>query len=93
MNTPQHALYTYACGRPDLTHWLMNEDIARLYQESLQYTKHQQTRLLETLLPEDAAVFQKFLDNATDARQLESEMFFYQGLAMGLQLGAMVSSA
>ena len=88
MYTPLHALYTYAAERGDLTHWFFNQDIADTYRQALQYTVKQKDTLLNLLSPEDNCRFQKYLTNAEEVHSLETEMLFYQGLAMGLQLGA-----
>lgn len=90
MYTPLEALYTYATERGDLTHWFFNQDIADTYHQALQYTYEQKDALFVRLPPEDRTCFQKYLDNAEESRSLEGEMLFYQGLAMGMQLGSMV---
>ena len=90
MYTPLEALYTYATERGDLTHWFFNQDIADTYHQALQHTFEQKDALLDQLSQEDKPRFQTYLDNAEESRSLESEMLFYQGLAMGLQLGSMV---
>lgn len=88
MYTPLHALYAYAAERGDLTHWLFDQDIADTYRQALQYTVKQRVALLEQFSPEDKCRFQNYLTNEEEAHSLETEMLFYQGLAMGLQLGA-----
>ena len=91
MHTPLHALYTYAAERGDLTHWFFNQDIADTYRQALQYTVKQRAALLEQFSPEDKRRFQNYLTNEEETHSLETEMLFYQGLAMGLQLGAFIA--
>lgn len=89
MYTPLEALYTYATERGDLTHWLPNQDIVDTYHCAVEHACKQTEQIQSGLSAEHAALFQKLMDNLNDTRQLETEMLFYQGLAMGLQLGAL----
>lgn len=89
MYTPLEALHIYATERGDLTHWLPNQDLIDTYFRAAELAEKLSAQLSDRLIPEDRALLQKYLDNALDAHRLESEMLFYQGLAMGLQLGAM----
>ena len=90
MYTPLEALYTYATERGDLTHWFFNQDLADTYARTLELAETQSGRLSEDLSPDHASRFKKCMDNTRDSLRLESELLFYQGLAMGLQLGSMV---
>lgn len=89
MYTPLEALYTYAVERGNLTHWFFNQDIADTYARALELAETQSDRLLEDLSPDHMSQFRKCMDNTRESHRLESEMLFYQGLAMGLQLGAL----
>lgn len=89
MYTPLTALYAYATKCRDLTHWLVNEDIAEEYRDAKTYAREQRAALSARLGAEELALYRKFLDNADEAHQLECEMLFCQGVAIGLRLGAM----
>lgn len=89
MYTPLHALYTYAIECSDLTHWFFDRDIADTYARAWELSEKQSARLLEDLPANWADRFRSYIDNTREFHSLESEMFFYQGLAMGLQLGGL----
>ena len=89
MKTPLSTLYSYACQKDDLIHWLHNEDIVETYSQAKTYALEQQSKLFSCLTSETLTLYQKFLTNSDEAHQLECEMLFYQGLAMGLQLGTL----
>lgn len=89
MRTPLEALYAYAAECDDLTHWLFDRDIIETYRQSVTYAEVQSARLTERLSPENAALLKNLQDDLRDAHSLELEMQFRQGLAMGLQLGAL----
>lgn len=89
MKTVFDVLFAYGCQKDDLTHWLVNEDIAEEYRDAKAYAREQRAALSARLGAEDLALYRKFLNNADEAHQLECEMLFCQGLAVGLRLGAM----
>ncbi len=91
MTTPLHALYNYAAERGDLTHWFFDRDIADTYVQARELSEKQSSRLLADLPANWADRFQSCMDNTREFHSLETEMLFYQGLAMGRQLGALIA--
>ena len=87
MTTLYDALYHYAIGRRDLTKWLHDEDIVKVYQDSRRFAGTQREALLGLLKGEARTLFQKYGENREEQGELEGYMLFCQGLALGLQLG------
>ncbi len=86
MNTPLEALYVHACERRDLARWLSDPDAITDYHQTAARADKQSAQLTERLSPQDASLLEKLLNNLQDVHSLELEMYFYQGVAIGLQL-------
>lgn len=89
MITPMDALFNYAYQRQDLNQWFHDEDMAKDYQDSVQYAEEQRRELLSTLNGNDLRIFQKYVGNQDMAHDLEQHLLFREGLALGIYLGSL----
>lgn len=87
------ALYRCAAEQEDLTHWLANSDLIREYREMSAHARELEETLTTSLPEPGRTEFGKFVDNVTEQEELERQMLFCQGLAMGLRLGMLVLRA
>ncbi len=89
MTTIIEALYNWAASRPNTTRWLHDEDIVAEYESNGQFMGMAEATLLKTLSSEDLDVFDRYIENRNMREELQNEMIFAQGVAIGVYLGTL----
>ena len=87
MTTLYDTLYSFAQNQQDLTRWLHDEDVVQDYRDCLEFSVSQEKQLMEVLENNARYLFENYTGNVQGVRDYERQMFFCQGLAMGLELG------
>ena len=83
------ALYNQALKRPDLSWWLGDKDFIKDYKDILRFLSDEQEQLTSALSGHELEVFQRYMENQDCKTDLEGQMQFSQGFAIGLRLGSL----
>ena len=89
MTTPLHALYHHAWKERDTEYWMLDDDLALDYRTTMNHAEKQEKYVRERLEGHDKAEFEKLIDNMRWMYELEAEMMFNRGVAVGLRLGGL----
>lgn len=83
------ALYGAASTQTDMARWLGDKDMIQDYKDTMRFLSKDADHLLSVLSGQDREMFQRYMENRACQLDLECQMQFAMGFAMGLRTGAL----